>query len=139
MFSEMSLSEPFTGSKSTSPENTCFQENMFSTHRKNTKKHEKTRFLKKHVFIPNFGAPSPPPHPPPQNRIHKYAAQFVQHSIAAMYKLQRIKPIYTSIYMLYEIKYRNRNKTKVQKVMRKYNSLLFFFYILFYLLVFYLL
>ena len=87
---------------------------------KTPQKHEKTRFLKKHVFIPNFGAPSPPPLPP-QNRNTQNAVQFVTVTVAAMYKLLRIKHIYTSIYMLYEIKYRNRNKTKVQKVMRKNN------------------
>ena len=85
---------------------------------KTPQKHEKTRFLKKHVFIPNFGAPSPPP----PNTNTQICCAICDTQYAAMYKLQSIQHIYTSIYMLYEIKYRNRNKTKVQKVMRKINK-----------------
>ena len=69
----MCLLEPFTGSKSTSPKNTCFQENMFSEHRKTPQKHPKN--TKKHGFWKNMFLsltlvpPHPPPPPPPK---HKY-------------------------------------------------------------------
>ena len=135
----MCLLEPFTGSKSTSPKNTCFQENMFSEHRKTPQKHPKN--TKKHGFWKNMflSLTLVPPHPPPPppNTNTQICCAICDTQYAAMYKLQSIQHIYTSIYMLYEIKYRNRNKTKVQKVMRKENFL-FIFFIIYYFFVFFL-
>ena len=77
-------------------------------------KHENTRFLKKHVFIPNFDAPSPPPPTPPQFTVSFCCGSCFDCNVQAAYLY-----IYICIHKLLETNTETLRKTKTLKVMRK--------------------
>ena len=89
-------------------------------HAKNS---ENTRFLKKHVFIPNFDAPSPPPPTPPPCTVSFCCGSCFDCNCSRELCIY----IYIYIHKLLETNTETLRKTKTLKVMRKKNTFLIFY------------